>query len=677
MHVHYISLPYPMAIRKQDTITTNVKHPLSIMKHPKMTHSRHKNGQQQQCPHCHQDISTKENNKAAHFFSDKTRLYAVVAFLNLSAVLLWQHMQIMHSIQEVTDYDKVLQHHDIQAKLRLQEQQVPIQVADERKDMKEPLKIKGESIQKNDKSVNPPIVRVPPQKVATAQQSISNSPNSGHHAIIVPYRNRPYHYEKFIPLLDEYLSTHFDTTRTEFSLYIVEQDDQEPFNRAWLGNVGLTEIFQRQPQTQCITFHDIDLIPDTNPEFVKGPVWYHQCDRPTQIGSELSHFNWTVPYPESAGGVTTLSQTHWKQINGFSNDYVGWGGEDDDFFKRLYKNRLLDRMTTLMHRPPTGYGRFKTISQETEHHVRDANYQGKMGNQSTPSSFTYQYNISLQLLGQMESARNKRWKYDGLSDLQYTIHSSTEQPGPKGGLFRIFHLKARQQLLEFVHIPKTAGSSIEQAAGTAGIPWGACHFQHASNAEMNCPDPPNFEGLQLKPRKGSSRKRFPAGTSLWHVPPHLWNINLLYSQKKFTVVRNPYSMAVSIYYDKWVGYQGKENRSQPATLNSFLQTWFAAPPNPLFTLCQADYVLHHKTNATIIEHVLKFETLDRDFAALMKQYDLQDRIRLPPSHHTNEANLVGGEQKLTVHDLDATTRQLIEKHYARDFELFGYEKISA
>ena len=31
--------------------------------------------------------------------------------------------------------------------------------------------------------------------------------------------------------------------------------------------------------------------------------------------------------------------------------------------------------------------------------------------------------------------------------------------------------------LEFVHIAKNAGSSIENAAAKADIAWGACHFQ--------------------------------------------------------------------------------------------------------------------------------------------------------------------------------------------------------
>ena len=39
-----------------------------------------------------------------------------------------------------------------------------------------------------------------------------------------------------------------------------------------------------------------------------------------------------------------------------------------------------------------------------------------------------------------------------------------------------FSSNQRKQRLEFVHITKTAGSSIEKAATQQGINWGACKF---------------------------------------------------------------------------------------------------------------------------------------------------------------------------------------------------------
>jgi hypothetical protein len=477
------------------------------------------------------------------------------------------------------------------------------------------------------------------------------------HAIIVPYRDRPYHYQVFRQYVETYLKDNFDLAQQEFSLWVIEQHDDEPFNRAWLTNVGLAEIFKAEPTTECITLHDIDLIPD-NSTRVKGPAWYDKCNRPTQIGSELERWNWTMPYHKSAGGITTLSVTHWKKLNGMSNDYVGWGGEGDDFYRRMFKTKLLDG-SGAMKRPPRGHGRFRAISQNKS---------------QTGRQLDAHFDITMQLYHQMQGLGrgSQRWKYDGLSDLQYTVESADKQPA--GGFHHIHHLKVRQQLLEFVHIPKTAGSSIEQAAALANIPWGACHFHHSSSIQMKCPDPPNFAHLGLQAK---SQRDFPLGNvSMWHIPPHMWNINLLYSKKTFAVVRNPYTMAVSLYYDKWVGYTGDAaSKRRPATLNAFLTKWFARPPNPLFKLTQAKYV--YKGDNVVIDHVLKFETLDAEFAALMKQYHLEDRIRLPPAgERTNEAVVGAGSKKLGVGDLSNTTLRLIEKHYARDFELFGYPKMT-
>lgn len=42
--------------------------------------------------------------------------------------------------------------------------------------------------------------------------------------------------------------------------------------------------------------------------------------------------------------------------------------------------------------------------------------------------------------------------------------------------------------LEFVHITKTGGSSIEKAAAAAGILWGTCHFQAVKSLGCESPD---------------------------------------------------------------------------------------------------------------------------------------------------------------------------------------------
>ena len=45
-------------------------------------------------------------------------------------------------------------------------------------------------------------------------------------------------------------------------------------------------------------------------------------------------------YKELFGGVCALTRDHFYKVNGFSNMYWGWGGEDDDMYHRLREENL-------------------------------------------------------------------------------------------------------------------------------------------------------------------------------------------------------------------------------------------------------------------------------------------------------------------------------------------------
>lgn len=54
------------------------------------------------------------------------------------------------------------------------------------------------------------------------------------------------------------------------------------------------------------------------------------------------------------GGVTALTTIDFREINGFSNAYWGWGGEDSDLFRRvkfhnLTSTRTFDGYPSLVH----------------------------------------------------------------------------------------------------------------------------------------------------------------------------------------------------------------------------------------------------------------------------------------------------------------------------------------
>ena len=200
--------------------------------------------------------------------------------------------------------------------------------------------------------------------------------------------------------LSGYLSRNFPNET--FSFWVIEQYNSNLFNRGWLANVGIKLATDLYPNIQCIIFHDVDLIPGND-----TVVPYNDCDFPFQLGSELQHWKWGVPYKNYAGGVVGMHVRHWHQINGFSNDFEGWGGEDDDLFERLRVNGLLDNDTKTIRRPREGRGVFNTISEARQHHPEKVK-----GNK--------EYKRSLQIIREMQRG-SYRWKSDGLSDLTYRI----------------------------------------------------------------------------------------------------------------------------------------------------------------------------------------------------------------------------------------------------------------
>ncbi|KAJ3594728.1 hypothetical protein NHX12_004035 [Muraenolepis orangiensis] len=102
---------------------------------------------------------------------------------------------------------------------------------------------------------------------------------------------------------------------------------EETFNRAKLLNVGYTETL-KDGEYDCFIFSDVDLIPMDDRNL------YHCYDQPRHFAIAMDKFGFRLPYAGYFGGVSGLSKKQFLKINGFPNEYWGWGGEDDDIYNR-------------------------------------------------------------------------------------------------------------------------------------------------------------------------------------------------------------------------------------------------------------------------------------------------------------------------------------------------------
>jgi len=137
-------------------------------------------------------------------------------------------------------------------------------------------------------------------------------------SVVVPYRNREAHMKQFVPFMENYLKE----SGIDFSIFIIEQGDEKAFNRAKLLNVG----FKESEGFDYFAFHDIDMLPEDSD--------YSYPEGPTHLASMVEQFGYALPYEGYFGGVTLFDKESFLKINGFSNEYWGWGAEDDDLLHR-------------------------------------------------------------------------------------------------------------------------------------------------------------------------------------------------------------------------------------------------------------------------------------------------------------------------------------------------------
>ena len=201
-------------------------------------------------------------------------------------------------------------------------------------------------------------------------------------SIVIPYRDRESHLSQFLPYMEK--SPFLE--EINFEILIVEQEDGKPFNRGKLLNVGAAE----SPSSTYYCFHDVDMLPLVSD--------YSSVPNPTHLAGEAEQFGFKLPYPGYFGGVTLFSKRDFETVNGYSNDYWGWGAEDDDIMYRCMVRGL---------KPARKNGRYKSLTHERI--IKQDLY-----NENLKKYFEFKNSPNLEKM-------EEKIERDGLSSLEYEI----------------------------------------------------------------------------------------------------------------------------------------------------------------------------------------------------------------------------------------------------------------
>jgi hypothetical protein len=204
--------------------------------------------------------------------------------------------------------------------------------------------------------------------------------------------------------------------------------------------------------------------------------------------------------------------------------------------------------------------------------------------------------------------------------------------------------------LNFIHISKTGGTSVEFAANKKGIKWGKFACETIWNSLLSYIDwdiePHSSHHIPISFCKNEELKR-----------------KLLNKYIFFTVVRNPYERCLSEYFcphNKLIEIPTVEN------LNNFVQYKINLLDNKKnfqgHFIQQYHYVFDQNKKYTNI--ILKYENLVNDFNSMSKNFNLNFKLK----EYLNKS-----KKQLSIDSFNNKTINLIQKKYEYDFLYFDYK----
>lgn len=126
-------------------------------------------------------------------------------------------------------------------------------------------------------------------------------------AVIVVYRQRETQLKAFLTYIHNFLRKQ----QIHYRIFIIEQFDQKPFNRAMLFNIGAIHALHHD--FPCLILHDVDLMP------MNLGNLYACTKQPRHMCSSLDKFRFNLPYEGLFGGAVAIETNIYQHVNGMSN----------------------------------------------------------------------------------------------------------------------------------------------------------------------------------------------------------------------------------------------------------------------------------------------------------------------------------------------------------------------
>ena len=225
--------------------------------------------------------------------------------------------------------------------------------------------------------------------------------------------------------------------------------------------------------------------------------------------------------------------------------------------------------------------------------------------------------------------------------------------------------------LYFIHIPKTAGTSIEDIIYNYGGCIGNCYFKK-NNINKNSVSKSKYKII-----------------SQWHIPLRYIHEDkvkhILENKIIFAIIRNPYERIISDF-KFWISfyYQHKSNTKYSHIIKEIINIYnnnFTIDPinlnlfiNNILTnkkykiLLDGHFIPMYKyiyiKKKKITNDILRFDNLNDDFNKLINKYNLKIPIDILKSVKKNRTS-----EKLSINDIDLNSKKLIDKIYRKDFKL--------